>query len=136
MTLTLQGTRVEHNEVNAYGSGIFFVSNDHSGSILLDGSTVANNTGGSWYPVLPDISMHADTRITVRNTQPERLANPTRATVLVDGREIAVDAYTIDNSNYFKLRDVAALLDFGVTWDAPERSIHIQTNERYAAPAE
>ena len=65
MTLSLCGTRIEHNEVNAYGSAIFFVTNDHSGDIRIDRSVITNNVGGSWYPTYPQISGHADTRIDV-----------------------------------------------------------------------
>ncbi|HZI10334.1 MAG TPA: hypothetical protein VE153_08040 [Myxococcus sp.] len=65
MTLSLCGTRVEHNEVNAHGSAIFFVSNDHSGDIRIDRSVIQNNTGGSWYPTYPQISGHPDTLIVV-----------------------------------------------------------------------
>ncbi|MBN2349146.1 MAG: hypothetical protein JXJ22_09930 [Bacteroidales bacterium] len=68
MTLTLLGTRIEYNEVNAYGSAIFFVTNDHSGNIQIDQSVIRYNIGGSWYPVYPQISMHSDTRITVTNS--------------------------------------------------------------------
>ncbi len=65
MTLSLCGTRIEHNAVNDHGSAIFFVSNDHSGDIRIDRSVIRNNTGGSWYPTYPQISNHADTRIVV-----------------------------------------------------------------------
>jgi hypothetical protein len=68
MTLTLCGTALQYNQVNAYGSAIFFVSNDHTGKIVIDRSTITNNIGGSWYPTYPQISNHADTRITVTNS--------------------------------------------------------------------
>jgi hypothetical protein len=68
MTLSLCGTRIEYNQVNAYGSAIFFVSNDHTGNVTIDGSTITNNIGGSWYPTYPQISNHADTPITVTNS--------------------------------------------------------------------
>lgn len=68
MTLTILGTRIEYNEVNAYGSAIFFVSNDHSGNIRIDESVITNNIGGSWYPAYPQISMHSDTPIEVTNS--------------------------------------------------------------------
>lgn len=60
MTLAIYGSLIEHNEVNAYGSAIFFVSNDHSGTLHIEDSTSRNNLGGSWY-TLPGISMHSDT---------------------------------------------------------------------------
>jgi hypothetical protein len=70
MTLSLCGTRIEYNQVVAFGSAIFFVSNDHTGDIKIDKSTIANNIGGSWYPFpdYPQISAHDDTRITVTNS--------------------------------------------------------------------
>jgi hypothetical protein len=68
MTLSLCGTRIEHNEVNAYGSAIFFVSNDHSGDIRIDRSVIKNNLGGSWYPTYPQISHHSDTPIVVTDS--------------------------------------------------------------------
>ena len=61
MTLSLYGTLIEHNEVNAYGSAIFFITNDHTGTLHIEDSTIRNNTGGSWYE-LPGISMHSDTK--------------------------------------------------------------------------
>lgn len=68
MTLTILGTLIEQNIVNAYGSAIFFVTNDHSGNIVIDQSVIHNNIGGSWYPVYPGISMHSDTKIEVTNS--------------------------------------------------------------------
>jgi hypothetical protein len=68
MTLTILGTLIEMNQVNAYGSAIFFVTNDHSGNIRIDNSIIRNNKGGSWYPVYPGISMHDDTQIEVTNS--------------------------------------------------------------------
>ncbi|WP_179955017.1 hypothetical protein [Maribacter luteus] len=68
MTLTVLGSLIEQNEVIAYGSSIFFVSNDHSGNIRIDNSVISNNIGGSWYPVYPSISMHSDTPIEVTNS--------------------------------------------------------------------
>jgi hypothetical protein len=68
MTLNILGTLIEKNKVNAFGAAIFFVTNDHSGNIRIDNATIRNNTGGSWYPVYPGISMHSDTRIEVTNS--------------------------------------------------------------------
>ena len=65
MTLDLCGTRIEHNEVVQHGSAIFFVSNDHSGDVRIDRSTITNNVGGTWYPTYDQISGHEDTPIVV-----------------------------------------------------------------------
>ena len=68
MTLTLCGTRIEDNDVVQHGSGIFFVTNNHTGSIRLDRSALRRNTGGSWYAVRPQISCHDDTPIEVTDS--------------------------------------------------------------------
>jgi len=68
MTLTILGTLIEKNKVNAYGSAIFFVTNDHTGNIRIDNTVIRNNSGGSWYPLFPAISMHSDTKCVVTNS--------------------------------------------------------------------
>jgi len=68
MTLSLCGSRIEHNQVNRHGSAIFFVSNDKTGDIRIDRSVITNNLGGSWYPTYPQISNHSETPIVVTNS--------------------------------------------------------------------
>jgi hypothetical protein len=68
MTLSLCGTRIQHNRVNAFGSAIFFVSNDHTGDIRISDSLVTENQGGSWYPKYPQISHHDDTPVVVTSS--------------------------------------------------------------------
>jgi hypothetical protein len=65
MTLSICGSALAHNNVVQHGSAIFFVSNDHTGDIVIDRSTITENTGGSWYPTYPQISNHGDTPISV-----------------------------------------------------------------------
>jgi hypothetical protein len=67
MTLSVWGTRIENNEVNAYGSAIFFVSNNHDGTLSIQQSIIRNNinySGGPW-EILPGISGHSDTTLIV-----------------------------------------------------------------------
>ena len=57
----------------------------------------------------------------------------------VDGRTVACDKYNIDGSNYFKLRDLAQLLNgtgsqFDVGWDGDSQLVSITTNHAYTAP--
>jgi hypothetical protein len=42
-TLTLCGTRIEHNHANEGGGAIFFVSNDRSGSLVIEDSVLRDN---------------------------------------------------------------------------------------------
>ena len=57
----------------------------------------------------------------------------------VDGRNVVCEKYNIDGSNFFKLRDLAWLLNgtdsqFDVGWDAGARRVTITTNHAYTAP--
>jgi len=67
MTLSICGSLLEKNQVNAYGSAIFFITNDLSGNIVIDKSTISGNTGGSWQ-VVPGISMHETTTQAITNS--------------------------------------------------------------------
>jgi hypothetical protein len=60
LKLHLCGTKIEENAVNAHGSAVFFISNNHQGTLEIEKSKIQNNHGGSWY-ALPGISMHEDT---------------------------------------------------------------------------
>jgi hypothetical protein len=61
MTLSLCGCLLENNRVNAFGSAIFFVTDDLTGNIHIENSVIRDNIGGSWY-ALPGISMLDGTR--------------------------------------------------------------------------
>ena len=45
------------------------------------------------------------------------LAERSTNRVFVDGREVELEAYLIDGSNYVKLRDVAQTVNFNTYWD-------------------
>ena len=59
------------------------------------------------------------------------LAVPSTHAVTVDGVPVSVEAYTINGNNYFKLRDIAALVDFGVNWDHAAKTVEIDTTSSY-----
>ena len=42
-----------------------------------------------------------------------------------------MSAYTINDYTYYKLRDLAKLLDMGVTWDEKTATIGINTARSY-----
>ena len=51
--------------------------------------------------------------------------------IYVNGQKVEFEAYAIHGNNFFKLRDIAQAVDFGVTYDAATNSVHIDTNARY-----
>ena len=63
-------------------------------------------------------------------------ARPTSSTVLVNGQNVAFDAYNINDNNYFKLRDLAYILNgtakqFGVSWDSVNNAISLTSGASY-----
>ncbi|NLY70555.1 MAG: copper amine oxidase N-terminal domain-containing protein [Clostridiales bacterium] len=51
--------------------------------------------------------------------------------IYLDGQEVNMVAYEINNYNYFKLRDLGEALDFAVIWDAETNTIKIDTKQSY-----
>ena len=60
-----------------------------------------------------------------------KVPKPTNSKILLDGNETKLSAYKIDGNNYFKLRDIGAAFDFGVTWDRERNTIVIDTSKGY-----
>ena len=55
----------------------------------------------------------------------------TAATIMIDGVQVALTAYNIDNNNYFKLRNIGQTFNFGTDWDDASKTIVIDTSKRY-----
>jgi len=66
------------------------------------------------------------------------MATPTTSTVVVNDMLFSFDAYTINGNNYFKLRDIATVLNFTskqfeVTWDNINKLINLVSGAAYTA---
>lgn len=62
----------------------------------------------------------------------------TTSKVLVDGKQVAFEAYNINSNNYFKLRDIAMALNgtaksFEVAWDGKNNAISLTSGKAYTA---
>jgi hypothetical protein len=53
------------------------------------------------------------------------------AKVFINGTEAKLTAYVIDGLTYFKLRDVGAAVNFGISWDGFTNTINIDTSSGY-----
>jgi hypothetical protein len=73
----------------------------------------------------------ASGELAVSDTPTSKAATPTISKIYFDGKEVQLTAYNIGGNNYFKLRDIARLLNIGVTWDETSSSIGIDTNLNY-----
>ncbi|MCI8404189.1 MAG: hypothetical protein HFE49_04730 [Clostridia bacterium] len=102
------------------------------------------------YPTIPYVDMYGDDFLT--NGYPNRAKiksfvdkyegiNPLTATnsnanLLVNGEEVEVSGYTVNDSNYYKIRDIAMILrntssHFEVAWDENLNGISISKDFNY-----
>lgn len=71
-------------------------------------------------------------------TTPATTATPTASKVMLDGKSVSFDAYNINENNYFKLRDLAYVLNtstkqFSITWDGVNNSIVLNSGQPYTS---
>ena len=59
------------------------------------------------------------------------MAQPLLQSYTATGERKSVSAYTINDYTYYKLRDLAKLLDMGVTWEEGSATIGINTAKSY-----
>jgi hypothetical protein len=69
-------------------------------------------------------------------TSGKQTAKPTSASVVVNGKQFAFEAYTINGNNFFKLRDLAMGVNgsekqFEVSWDADKNAINLISASPY-----
>ena len=58
-------------------------------------------------------------------------ATLTTSKVFVDNKQVSVEAYQINGSNYFKLRDFCKAIGIGVWSDESTQNIYIETDKGY-----
>lgn len=61
----------------------------------------------------------------------DTMAVTSTAKLFLDGERKSVSAFTINDYTYYKLRDIAKILDVGVTWDEATSTIGIDTTKGY-----
>lgn len=125
------------------------VTSDTDNTVIPNDINNSENTEEENY--IDVYSMNSWENIKVIDALPEKAtAVPNSSKVYVDGKEIKFDAYNINGSNYFKLRDIAYAMNgtkkqFDVTWNPdisvlsmiPENSfvgaVQILPNKAYTA---
>jgi hypothetical protein len=61
-----------------------------------------------------------------------REATPTKAKIYLDGKEIALTAYTISGHTYYQLKEIGQTFNFALGWDGATSTITIDTSKGYA----
>jgi len=86
-------------------------------------NAISLTSGAPYTPVGGEMAKKADG---------DKTAMPTSSDIFLDGKQIVLTAYNIGGYNYFKLRDMGRVLDFGVDWDEARNTIVIDTKKNYA----
>ena len=58
-------------------------------------------------------------------------AYPSTHTMYLDGQQVELEAYTINGSNYVRLRDVGEAVGFNVYWDSAAGAVQIDSDTPY-----
>lgn len=135
-------------EIPRYSAVINFYKLELNGTKLQ--ATKIDKSDVSPYPTVPYADMFGNNFMT--NNYPNRTkiesfvnsyekvnsltASKSGARLIVNDREAEVAGYTVDNSNYYKIRDVAMLLrttgsKFNVEWNSDLNAISILTGIKY-----
>ena len=125
-TITVDGVEKDLEVYNIYGSNYFKLrdlaallagtESQFSVDWDADAATVTVLSGRPYVPVGGELE-----------TGPDRSASckESAQTIIINGRKTAVTAYNLGNNNFFKLRELGALLGFGVYYDGTSDTAEI-----------
>ena len=132
--ITVDGKPVEMVAYNIGGNNFFKLRDI---AIILNGTPAQFEV--SWNSGLSIIELKAGTPYSgTEALTTERIADPLArrmsSHIRKDRVDISLLSYNISDNNYYKLRDLAALFDFGIVWDAATSTIGIDTSAKYTFP--
>ena len=135
-TVLVNGTKVAFEAYNIGGNNYFKLRDlakvisgtQKQFDIGWDGAAnaISITTGKPYTPVGGEL--------TVSSSPANKTATATSSKIYLNGKEVQFTAYNIGGNNYFKLRDVAAEINFAVTWDGKTSTIGVDTSTGYVAP--
>ncbi len=98
-------------------------------------SSTAKQFDVSWDSVKNSINLTSNSPYTVAGDEMSikgagrKLASKTVPKIYLDGVEVQIEAYHIDNSHYFMLRDIGLIFDFAVDWEEAISTVSIDTSK-------
>ena len=112
-----------------------------SGNIYYSSKDLLNNRQGAYDTLktaYAETHIENDTQNQTKPNVPVKTVNAkySKSSVMVNGVEKTLEAYNIDGYNYFKLRDLAYVLNdtdkqFDTVWDEDKQSITLSLGEKY-----
>ncbi len=126
----VNGNKIEFEAYNIAGSNYFklrdfaiAVANSESQfDVSWDSEKqIINLVSGKSYSLVEDKILKGDGK--------DKTAVIYKNGILKDGAPVSVEAYTINNNNYFKLRDLCELFNVDIQWNAESNVISISTKK-------
>ncbi len=116
-----------------------YIVDDYSYFKLRDIAAAFRDTEKKFVPkwVEEEMAIHLETKqaytepVSINTSSKDTVAIPSSAKLYVDGKQQDTAAYTIQDYTYYKLRDVAELLDFEITWSEKDATISIKSDMPY-----
>ncbi|MCL2170859.1 MAG: stalk domain-containing protein [Defluviitaleaceae bacterium] len=154
-TFNMHGGRISNNAAADSGGGIFVGAFMANGATNIYGGWIYGNSAssgadlfiryGRFHNNLFDPNLGAigspppPTILSPQISQAHNesvVAQPTTASVLVNGQSVRFQAYNISGNNFFRLRDIAYALNgttaqFNIDWDAVTNAIILTIGQRY-----
>ncbi len=131
--VTIDGTAVSFQAYNIDGNNYFklrdlakaLTASDKTFEVGYDSTTasITLTSGKAYTTVGGELESSSGTASATASTS--------TASLYLDGAQLDLTAYNIGGNNYFKLRDLAAALDFGVSYDSTSNTIVIDTTASY-----
>ncbi len=132
-TLKIDGAAVKTEAYNINGSNYFKLRDL---AMVLNGSNKQFEV--AWDGNKNAISLYTQKQYTIAGGELAKSgvannqnATATTAALYIDGSQASFDAYQINGSNYYKLRDIGKAINFGVAWDESANTIIIDTTANY-----
>jgi len=80
-------------------------------------------------PEKPYTSIGGELAVSDRPSEAEAVLSV--SPIYLNENPVSIYPYLINGNNYFKLRDIAKLINFGVIWNPAAKTIEIDTSKNY-----
>lgn len=126
--ITIDGVEVKFEAYNINGNNYFklrdvaYSLNDTEKRFSVNWVAENNSanliTGEDYVPIGGEMNL---------GNNEQKTAALSNTNIMVNGESVNATVYLIDGSNYFKLRDLGAFLNFGVDWDEQNQTVVISS---------
>ena len=126
--ITIDGVEVKFDAYNINGNNYFklrdiaYSLNNTEKSFSVN--WVAENNSANLIPGEKYVSVGGEMSLGDNAPKSATLSN---TNIMVNGNKVTATAYMINNNNYFKLRDLGTILNFGVDWDEDTQTVIIKS---------